>query len=296
MPITTPELSVPVYQGDKDHFQHVLDCLFVPAVEAAGLKPIPPIAKGADMIHVNIINQLEKAEMVLCDMSTLNANVFFELGVRTATAKPVCLVKDIATPKVPFDIGVVNYHPYSHSLDAWSLEDEIKKLADHIKSSVELSKGENMRWKTFSLQHRAQFATPDNPTQATLAMLVSQIQGLSEKLDSVEETSLAPNDYLIQRQRSDHLFPRLVQAAGGAIIKMSRAPDQRTATVFTTRKLTGDEQLKVAMVGREFGVDVLHVADDKTTSHIGTISVHDPYPLSKYSADLSRYQAGGTSS
>jgi len=81
MPVTTPEHSIAAYGGDKDHFKHVLECLFIPAVEKAGLKPIPPIAKGADVIHAGIVQNLEKTDIVLCDMSSLNANVFFELGI-----------------------------------------------------------------------------------------------------------------------------------------------------------------------------------------------------------------------
>jgi len=36
MPITTPESLYSNYNGDEDHFIHVMDCLFIPAIEAAG--------------------------------------------------------------------------------------------------------------------------------------------------------------------------------------------------------------------------------------------------------------------
>ena len=110
MPITTPEAMAPLYGGDKDHFQHVLDHLFKPAIEKAGLTPVPPAAEGSDVIHAEIIKNIEKADLVLCDMSCLNPNVFFELGIRTAVDKPVCMVKDELTPKVPFDTGIINHH------------------------------------------------------------------------------------------------------------------------------------------------------------------------------------------
>ena len=80
MPITTPEATVPRYGGDADHFEHVLDHLFVPAVERAGYEPIPPIAEGSDLIHARIITNLDEADLVLCDMSCLNPNVFLSLG------------------------------------------------------------------------------------------------------------------------------------------------------------------------------------------------------------------------
>jgi hypothetical protein len=34
MPITTPEALVSVYGSDREHFHHVLEHLFVPAVDA----------------------------------------------------------------------------------------------------------------------------------------------------------------------------------------------------------------------------------------------------------------------
>ena len=89
MPITTPEHLVDQYKEDSDHFLHVLEHLFIPAVEKTGYTPVPPSATGSDLIQAEIISQLENADHVLCDISTLNPNVFFELGIRTAVEKPV---------------------------------------------------------------------------------------------------------------------------------------------------------------------------------------------------------------
>ena len=76
MPITTPQELIGEYNNDIDHFTHVLDQLFIPSIEKAGLEPIPPIVQGADIVQAEIINNLEKCDVVLCDMSTLNSNVF----------------------------------------------------------------------------------------------------------------------------------------------------------------------------------------------------------------------------
>jgi len=139
MPITVPDSMVEVYRDGKDHFKHVLDTLFIPAVEQAGLKPIPPKVKGGEIIHAEIIKNLDSLELVLGDMSTLNANVFYELGIRTAVNKPVCLVKDDVTEKVPFDTGIINYHTYASALDGWALEKERDDLTTHITSTLDSS-------------------------------------------------------------------------------------------------------------------------------------------------------------
>jgi hypothetical protein len=77
MPVTTPEALVPVYGKDSDHFTHVLEHLFVPALKRADCDAIRPIAQGADVIHAEIIKSLESADLVLCDISSLNPDVFF---------------------------------------------------------------------------------------------------------------------------------------------------------------------------------------------------------------------------
>src|SRR5688572_18049053 len=74
MPISTPADHVATYGGDKLHFRHVLDHLFRPAVEQAGYTLRPPFAAGADLIHAEIIKNLEAVDLVLCDISTLNPN------------------------------------------------------------------------------------------------------------------------------------------------------------------------------------------------------------------------------
>src|SRR4051812_30177287 len=111
-PITTPIAMVESYGGDPDHFMHVMEHLLKPAAAAAGFEPVLPIAEGSDLIHARIIRQLESCAMVLCDMSSLNVNVFFELGIRTAVDKPVCLVHDQKVERLPFDTGIINTHKY----------------------------------------------------------------------------------------------------------------------------------------------------------------------------------------
>jgi len=151
MPISTPDNLVDLYDGDTSHFDKVLEHVFTPAVMAAGFTPIPPIAKGADIIHAEIIKKLEEADMVLCDMSIFNPNVFYELGIRTARNKPVCLVKDDMTKKIPFDTAIINCHDYKAVPKFVEIEEEIELLTKHIYECVEGSGGTNTMWRRFGI-------------------------------------------------------------------------------------------------------------------------------------------------
>src|SRR5215510_10199244 len=93
MPITDPE------GYERGHFQHVFDNLFAPACERAGFKAVrADQVLEANFIHLDILHKILEAPMALCDLSTRNPNVLFELGLRQAFEKPVVLVQEEGTP------------------------------------------------------------------------------------------------------------------------------------------------------------------------------------------------------
>ncbi len=128
----TPDQIVQLYNDDKDHFLHILDNLFVPILEELEYEVIKPIAEGSEIIHTRIINNLIESDLVFCDMSILNPNVFYELGIRTAINKKVCIVKDDKTIKIPFDTSLINIFTYDSMLSHWKMDEIKKTLKDHI--------------------------------------------------------------------------------------------------------------------------------------------------------------------
>jgi hypothetical protein len=163
MPITTPEHLVQKYSDGRHHFRHVLEALFIPSVKLTGLEPRPPIAKGSDIIPAEIIRNLETSDLVLCDISTFNPNVFYELGCRTALNKPVCYVKDELVKRIPFDTGIVNHYTYNSDLKGYDIDDQREKLALHIQTSLEDCYGVNPLWKYFGLSTSAKIS--ESPSQ-----------------------------------------------------------------------------------------------------------------------------------
>ena len=77
MPITTPPDQVSMYGSDHDHFLHLIEHLFQPAIELAGYQMISPVIANSEVIQGEIIRNLEQSDLVLCDISGWNANVFF---------------------------------------------------------------------------------------------------------------------------------------------------------------------------------------------------------------------------
>ena len=176
MPITTPKHAIELYDGDADHFRHVLENLFGPALEDLGYDVIPPSTSGGDVIQASIIRNLDEADLVLCDMSQLNANVFFELGIRTALDKPVCAVVDDVTGTVPFDTSIVHSHQYRASLQSWVVREEIPRLAEHISASS--TDRRNSMWRVFGVEAgvgRASVNPADAATDAKLDLILRRL-------------------------------------------------------------------------------------------------------------------------
>lgn len=176
MPISTPDRLVSEYGNDKDHFGHVLEHLFRPAIERLEYELLPPTASGSDVIHAEIIQRLETAELVLCDLSTLNPNVFFELGIRTALDKPVSIVKDCLTTTVPFDMHLINNWTYDRSLAPWMLANQITALHEHLLKSLNRSDGRNNLWQVFGLTSRAAPAEVGERDTAKLDLILDLLQ------------------------------------------------------------------------------------------------------------------------
>jgi hypothetical protein len=178
-PISTTPERAPLYLNDESHCEHLIDHLLAPAAEQAGFDPIKPKAKGANLIHAEIVQNLQTASLVLCDMSGLNPNVFFELGIRTAMNKPICLVIDEATKDPPFDLDLINHHRYVSDLRPWILPGEVAKLATHIKDST--ANKENALWKYFSLRVKADTAEQAAPADK-IDLLVAEFDALRQQL------------------------------------------------------------------------------------------------------------------
>lgn len=196
MPITTRPEDADQY-GDEDHWTHVMELLFVPAIEAAGFEAVRPVSKGSSMIHADIVQNLEKSDMVLCDLSAANPNVFFELGVRTSLDRPMALVKDEQT-SIPFDLRGVNVHTYQSSIPVWDIEVERQRLTEHILDADQTCGGGNPLWRQFGLTMRAQEVDPsESPTDAALTLLAAQVDKLTQLVvlgERREKSTMTLND------------------------------------------------------------------------------------------------------
>ena len=84
-----------------------------PGIEAAGMEPIrADEERTGGIIHKAMFERLILCDYAVADLTTGNANVFYELGVRHA-ARPATTLAIFATDqKIPFDLNFLRALPY----------------------------------------------------------------------------------------------------------------------------------------------------------------------------------------
>ena len=104
-----------------------------PACEACDFDPIRvDLLNDAGSITETIINYLEEADLVIADISGHNPNVFYEIGYRTRTKKPIIHLKS-KSATLPFDINTIRTLDYDLT-DLDSVEAAKTRLSNTIKS------------------------------------------------------------------------------------------------------------------------------------------------------------------
>jgi hypothetical protein len=102
--------------GGSVDFDAVYRDLIAPAVEAAGLEPLRADQELiGGLIHKPMFERLVLAEYAVADLTTANANVFYELGVRHAVRPYSTVLISAETHRVPFDLAPDRVLPYSLS-------------------------------------------------------------------------------------------------------------------------------------------------------------------------------------
>jgi len=109
----------PASDGRWVDFDAVYQQLIAPAVRAAGLEPLRADEEQVGgVIHKAMFERLILCEFAVADLTTANANVFYELGVRHALrpAATQLLFAD-GWGQLPFDVGLLRGLPYRLGLD-----------------------------------------------------------------------------------------------------------------------------------------------------------------------------------
>lgn len=99
--------------GNNIDFDQVYSDLIGPAIKDAGLEPVradKELAGG--IIHKPMFERLILCEYAVADLTTANANVFYELGLRHAVRPWSTVLMFAAGGRLPFDVTMMRGLPY----------------------------------------------------------------------------------------------------------------------------------------------------------------------------------------
>lgn len=122
-------------KGNSIDFEQVHQHLIEPAIEACNLSGgTTEIIEDAGNIRADMFELIIQADVVICDISIHNANVFYELGIRHSLRKKhtVLIKGSSSADRTPFDVATDRYLKYDSAAPAASLN----ALVDAIKASI----------------------------------------------------------------------------------------------------------------------------------------------------------------
>jgi hypothetical protein len=113
------------------------EAMFKPAIERSGLRPVRADAEifGTGKVMDQVWRGIKSSDVLVAELTTKNANVYYELGIAHALGKPVVLIASNESD-VPFDLRHIRVIYYDMTDPFWGSK-LIDKIADNLRSALE---------------------------------------------------------------------------------------------------------------------------------------------------------------
>lgn len=174
---------------------------YKPAIEESNLHPIraDSLFRPSPIIR-DIWEYINRSKILIADITGLNPNVMYELGLAHAIAKPVIIISD-SIEKVPFDLKTLRILIYDNKKPKWSdiLKEKITKSVKEILAEPEAS----------ILTTFLTIKPVDLSSDAVSTELIEIKQILLNRLDSPiseKRTKLTEKEYLNARVEAKRLY------------------------------------------------------------------------------------------
>lgn len=193
MPFSDPEGYTP------GHFRKVYDQIIKPAIEKAGYEAYHIDENSvSDLITTKIFQAILDCDMAVCDLSSRNPNVLYELGIRHAFDKPVVLINDDKTERI-FDVQGLSTITYRSS----RLYDEVPADQEKIIEAIKANKDSGSSYSIINIV-KLQKATYDkddkdiNSSELNNALLMRIVAAL----DKTEQNPMSIKNQWIYEKES----------------------------------------------------------------------------------------------
>ncbi len=123
-------------------FDRIYETAIRPGIETAGMEPIrADEERTGGIIHKPMFERLLLCDYAVADLTTANANVFYELGVRHAVRPATTLAVFASHQQLPFDVNFLRALPYALGVgnrfgehEQESLRNDLARRLEELKS------------------------------------------------------------------------------------------------------------------------------------------------------------------
>lgn len=191
------------------------------------------------MIDSQVINALLDAELVVADLSDLNANVFYEIGIRHVAEKPVIHMIDQAT-KIPFDV-----QPYRTIVYDIGWPRLIEQARTDLGASIReaLSEDHLVDNPVIRARGRQQFEQSASPRDL---LILRELQSIDQRVHQLERNQRVPS----RTQRNFHM-----EQVGDSII--FGAPEDNRYPIATEES----QREQVSLLGKYYDLLAIDPGD-----------------------------------
>jgi len=263
--ILMPFGQKPDSTGRLIDFDAVYKQIIAPAVKAAGLAPLRADEEQAGgIIHKPMFERLILCKFAVADLTTANANVFYELGVRHAV-KPYTTVlvycKD--SGQLPFDVAPLRALPYALGPDGKPCEtkEDRKTLADQLIHAQKASDKDSPVYqlledypdidhtKTDAFRERVQYSTKIKKKLAKARKDgLDPIKAIEKELGDLQSVDSGPVIDLFLSYRAVKAWPDMIRLAGAMPAHLAGTVMVREQLAFAlNRNGQSDEAEKILL-------------------------------------------------
>lgn len=182
MPISDPT------EYENGHFKRVFEHLIKPACSELNMQVVrADDVKNTNFIILDILRRIISADLVICDLSSKNPNVLYELGIRQAFDLPVVLMKDSQTQRI-FDIQGVRTIEYDESLRIDTVHrdrESLKKAAESTLSNHDHDGSSLIRLLSVK---KAELADTAELSEGT-ALILDAISEVAGRVTQIEQSA-----------------------------------------------------------------------------------------------------------
>jgi hypothetical protein len=240
-------------QGCRVNFDRIYDGFIAPTVKTAGLacERCDRIDEAGN-IHRRMFQLIWTADVALVDLSLLNPNVFYELGIRHALHRSVTILVRRKGTGVPFNVSNLDVIEYDET-DAQSLKAARRKILNSIKAGYEQGHIDNYVSEVLRL------SITDIPKPiAERRMFWYAINGLETKrlcIITGDLRNIQGIDIWVNSENTNMQMARYYDFSVSSVIRYEGA--EKTITGHVKHDLINDE-LELLMDG-EYSVPPAHV-------------------------------------